>query len=133
MVRYCIKYGHVFKNGSLRFCSCRISWVLERWCLPSSLVSVSWWVLYDFKNPWLYSFSLAGICGYVETKGLISDFFGVFYLFFIKLYFVLEYSWLTMLWWKEKKEKKQCCDGFSRTAKGLSHTYTCIHSFNSCF
>ena len=118
MVRYCIKYGHVFKNGSLRFCSWRISWVLERWCLPSSLVSVSWWVLYDFKNPWLYSFSLAGVCGYVETKGLISDFFGVFYLFFIKLYFVLEYSWLTMLWWKEKKEKKTMLWWFQVNSKG---------------
>ena len=39
------------------------------------------------------------------------------YLSFIKL-FILHWS----------IADKQCCDGFRWTAKGLSHTYTCIHS-----
>ena len=37
-------------------------------------------------------------------------------IFFQTFYFVLGYTWLTMFWW------------FRCIAKGLSHTYTCIHS-----
>ena len=38
----------------------------------------------------------------------------------------LSFTKLFILHWSIADE--QCCDGFKWTAKGLSHTYTCIHS-----
>ena len=35
---------------------------------------------------------------------------------------------LLILFWVFSLISKQCCDSFRWTAKGLSHTYTCVHS-----
>ena len=59
---------------------------------------------------------------YTNTRVFISSSvghtcLGVRYAFFFQtFYFVLRYSWLTMLWY------------FQGAAKALSHPYTCIHS-----
>ena len=47
------------------------------------------------------------------------------YLCFFKLIF---FNTRNILYWGIAAE--QCCDGFRGTMKGLSQTYTCIHSFH---
>ena len=48
------------------------------------------------------------------------------FLFFLTFYFILECSFKTFL--LEYSRLTHCCDSFRQTAKGLSNTYTCIHS-----
>ena len=63
---------------------------------------------------------------YTNTRVFISSSvghtcLGVRYAFFFQtFYFVLRYSWLTMLWY------------FQGAANALSHPYTCIHSPPNC-